>query len=117
MSTDFEWTRELARERPVREACVWCKVPGEESSVPFRRIGNGPDHICDNCLRDLRMFKRFEWVQIWVATGLEPAVKRVVMDAWSDHVQPELDDLYTDHPDLYQLPRFISNATKHEYPD
>lgn len=111
------WSREDARETPVDGGCVWCTVRERDAEVPLYPIPATGECICAHCLGDLRMFGRFEFVQIWTWSGLDPAVKRVVKDAWSERVQPELDDVYADHEDLYQLPRFVSNAKHHEYPD
>lgn len=118
METDR--TRQQARNDPVVGRCLWCKVqPGDaDDGVEFVAVGSDGEQLCDRCRRDLREFGRAggTFVQIWTAGGLEPSVRRVVMDAWSEHVQPQLAEQYREDDDLYQMPRIISSAARHDDP-
>lgn len=111
------WTRQRARETPVEGRCLWCKVLPRDADpeVAFVAVGEH-EMLCSRCKADLREFGRATMVQIWTAGGLDPAVKRIVQDAWSERVQPQLAELYREDDDLYSMPRIISDASKHDDP-
>jgi len=104
------WTEGRARATPVRGACLWCK----HDTPPALRIpvGDG-EHLCPNCLGDLREFKRSRLVDIIVSSGLDPAARRIVLDHW-DAVRADLIPIYEADNDVFPLPRRVSNATEYD---
>lgn len=107
-----DWTEHDARTTPVEDGCVWCKHPVEDDGVPV----GGHEQLCQNCHRDLREWARFRQVEIFVTSGLDPALQRIVLDHW-DAVRAELGQQYDGDPaDLWPLPTRKSNATTYEQP-
>ena len=107
------WTEHDARVTPVTDACLWCKQTVPEAV----RVPVGPaEYLCPNCLGDLREWARFRQVELFVSSGLDPALQRIVLDHW-DAVRGELAGQYDADPaDLFPLPTRKSNADTYEQP-
>lgn len=112
-----QWTRQIARETPVEDRCLWCKIEPEasDSGVEFVPVGDD-ELLCSRCRKDLREFKRSVHVQYWASTGLAASVRRLLKDVWQDHIQPELDWMHTDDGELYLMPYIKSGAQHHDNP-
>lgn len=112
------WPEDEARETPVDGVCIWCKREAPpEDRIPLGADDDGePDeYVCRNCRGDLRMFGRAELVQLYTSGGLEPAVRRIVLDHY-EAVRSELLREHADDPDLFPLPRRKSSAQTYESP-
>jgi len=104
------WSEQDARDTPVTDGCVWCKHQPDDA-VTIRETG---ETLCRNCLGDLREWARHRQVEIFVTSGLDPALQRIVLDHW-DAVRAELARQYEDDPaDLFPLPTRKSNANSYE---
>jgi len=104
------WHPETARAAPVTDGCIWCKqAPPEDVRIP---VGEH-EYLCPTCLGDLRWFKRYQLVELFYDTSLEPTIKRILTDHW-DAARAELLATHDGDPDLVPLPRRKANAHDHE---
>lgn len=111
------WSRDAARETPVTDGCLFCGIAERDAEDDVEYVPVGDDErLCDRCRADLREFTRSLFVQLWCSRGLDPAVRRVVQDAWRTEVQPELSRLYREDDALYQMPEVLSDAAHHVDP-
>lgn len=110
-----EWDQDAARTEPVDDSrCLWCKhKPADD--VEMYHIEETGEAVCEHCLGDAREFKRFKLTELFVADGLEPATRRILLTHWQN-ARDELVDLYEDddYSDLFPLPAAESNAQTYE---
>ena len=107
-----QWTEQDARDTPVTDGCLWCKQT-PDNPIP---VGDEGEVLCGNCRGDLREWARYRQVEIFVTSGLDPALQRIVLDHW-DAVRSELGREYDGDPaDLFPLPTRKSNADSYEQP-
>lgn len=75
-----DWDEKDAEETEVSDLrCVWCKIHMEEwpDDLRAREIDTG-EVLCENCLKDLRRYKRILSVQIVAHDGFGPAVRQAI---------------------------------------
>ena len=107
MST--QWDETEARETPVTDGCIWCKQPPDDP-IP---IGDA-EVICQQCRGDLREYGRYRQAELYVTAGLEPSLRRIVLDHW-DEIRAELIRQHADDPaHLFPLPTRKSNANVYQ---
>jgi hypothetical protein len=95
------WDDGDARTTPVEsDRCVWCKHDtAHADSVP---LGDA-ERICEECVGDLREFKRTRFVDFLVAASLRTSVQNALLAEWAD-VQSTLAEWHRDDPTLSMLP-------------
>ena len=111
MVVDPSWSRDEAREEPVRDACVWCKAEAD----PEERVELGTqerEYICATCLGDLREFKRYTLFDPVISDGLKPRAIRELKLAIDQAVR-QLEEIYVDDPEVFRISERISNAVEY----
>ena len=112
-----QWTRQIARETPVKGRCLWCKIEPEaaDPDVEFVPVGDD-EQMCSRCRADMREYKRSIHVQYFASSGLAPSVKRILRDAWDNYVQPELARIHGEDHELYEMPWMETDAVTNDDP-
>jgi hypothetical protein len=96
-----------ARERPVTPTrCLWCKhtVHGDDAHT----LGTD-ERLCQQCLEDLREFKRTRFVDILVASSLEATTRTALLEDWHD-IRDRIAEIHGGDTTLTPLPARTSNA-------
>lgn len=110
MSENPDWSADDARTDPVdSDVCVWCKCAHEDTDTTTLETG---ERICENCLGDLREWKRTRFADILVAPSLEQSIRTALLDDWQELMQV-LASIHESDPKLKTLPTRTSNAHEH----
>lgn len=105
-----DWTDEQARTEFVPgHQCIWCK--GSLTDTTHDRLTTG-ERICENCIGDLREWKRTRFADMLVAPSLEDTIRTALLDDWQD-LMDVMASIHAEDPKLKTLPSRTSNAHEH----